>query len=174
MSTSWRVEKLTKQDVAIRQLRQAIRLFFAEGDMLAVHTLTAAALGVLGDLARGAGMPNPFRDEEDIRPEMRAAWRGARGRTQNFLKHADKDPAGVLRYNEEETVLVMLEAVHVAQGVTDHRDTEFAAYFIWFMATYPDMVRPEIAEQLSKLPSAGQATTNRADYSSWLNSVPYR
>jgi hypothetical protein len=79
-----------------------------------------------------------------------------------------------LRYNEEETVLKILEAVHMAQGVTDHRDVEFTAYFIWFTAAYPDMVRRDIAERLSKLPSAGLATTNRADYAQWLSTVPYR
>jgi hypothetical protein len=71
MGVAWRVEELTKQDVAVRQLRQAIRLFFAEGDMLAVHTLTSAALTVLADLARKAGIANPFGDEAHLRPEMR-------------------------------------------------------------------------------------------------------
>ena len=46
MEESPPLELVTKLEAAERQLRVAIRLFFERKDMIAVHTLTAAALEI--------------------------------------------------------------------------------------------------------------------------------
>jgi hypothetical protein len=50
--------KVTKREAASRQLNQGIRLFFDRGDMLAVHTLTAAAFQLFADLGQ-VSWPEP-------------------------------------------------------------------------------------------------------------------
>jgi ribosomal protein S7 len=65
-------ETVTKLEVAERQLRVAIRLFFERRDMIAVHTLAAAAQGVLRDLGRRKGFMSIFEEGiTNIRPEKR-------------------------------------------------------------------------------------------------------
>ncbi|MBK8384257.1 MAG: hypothetical protein IPL11_00655 [Candidatus Accumulibacter sp.] len=49
---------LTKAEVAVRQLDQAIRLFL-EGDLLSSLTLAGAAEEILGKLCERAGSPCP-------------------------------------------------------------------------------------------------------------------
>ena len=55
MSETAPFEKLTKLEVAERQLRVAIRLFFERKDAVAVHTLAAASRDLLNDLAKRKG-----------------------------------------------------------------------------------------------------------------------
>ena len=86
-----KVSVVTKRDAAVRQLDQAIRLFFRRGDMLAVHTLTGAAFQLFADLGKISDIVSRFRSEELIRPERMNEWVQALNNTQNFLKHADRD-----------------------------------------------------------------------------------
>lgn len=46
---------ISKLEAARRQLEAAIRLFFLNGDPVAIHTLTGAARGLLGDLSHAEG-----------------------------------------------------------------------------------------------------------------------
>jgi hypothetical protein len=56
-----RYEIVSKLEVADRHLRVAIRAFFERKDLIAVHTLAAAAQGVLADLARPRGIKEYLR-----------------------------------------------------------------------------------------------------------------
>lgn len=85
MSGKYQYQIISKVDAADRQLRVAIRLFFERKDLLAVHTLAAAAQGILTDLTRPKDIKIIF---DRLDPDLRRAFRAA----QNFLKHADKDP----------------------------------------------------------------------------------
>ena len=49
-----RIVKLSKEDVARRQLDQAIKLMFEGGDVVSVHTLASAASQVFADLLKHA------------------------------------------------------------------------------------------------------------------------
>jgi hypothetical protein len=70
--------KLSKLDVARRQLETAITLYFHESDPVSIHTLTAAAHGVLRDLSRvheqGNRMMTDFIPDyvpPEVKPEFR-------------------------------------------------------------------------------------------------------
>jgi hypothetical protein len=62
------IERIAKLDAAERQLTAAIRLFFQEGDSLAVHTLACAAHDVLQSLMRHRGL-----GKHDQEPQIRSA-----------------------------------------------------------------------------------------------------
>lgn len=87
-------ETVTKIDAAERQLRVAIRLFFERKDMIAVHTLAAAALEVLRQLGASVGFKSIMFDLPDdlIIPEKRKEIVEIFRQAQNFFKHAGKDP----------------------------------------------------------------------------------
>jgi hypothetical protein len=103
--------QVTKTEAAERQLRQAIRLVFQRGDMLAIHTLGAASLQLLADLGKPQGILSPIRYTDRIKSEYQKEWFRALNRTQNFLKHADNDAGIAHEYDENETLLLLFEAV---------------------------------------------------------------
>ena len=64
---------ISKLDAAKRQLETYIRLYFHSGDPVAMHTLTAAAFGIIRDLnEKRSGTPT-LRDRvfENVKPEQK-------------------------------------------------------------------------------------------------------
>ena len=102
---------LTKFDVAERQLLQAIRLFFAGGDPVSVHTVSEAAAQVLYDIRGFLGIENRLRDSDLIRSEYRREWLATLGRSRNFFKHADRDPSDVHEFKDEFNHFSLLDGV---------------------------------------------------------------
>jgi hypothetical protein len=91
--------KVTKLDAAKRQLNQAIRLWFGDGDPVFVHTLTGAAMQVISDLLKHRGEPELLFNNPIVKPEMRREYVNAVRSWANFLKHADEDPEGEIEFN---------------------------------------------------------------------------
>jgi hypothetical protein len=84
---------LPKLDVALRQLETAVTLYFQSSDPISIHTLTAAAYNVLQDIKkhRGAGF-QMFKDADMVYPEKRREYVEMLNESENFFKHADRDP----------------------------------------------------------------------------------
>jgi hypothetical protein len=89
---------IDKFDVAQRQLDCAIRLWVAEEDSLAVHTLAYAASCFLRDL---------FGNQKT---EVLRKFKGSQrfGEVPNFLKHADRDPDYILNARSKLSVHLTL------------------------------------------------------------------
>jgi hypothetical protein len=85
---------ITKLDAARRQLDTAISLFFDGADSLSVHTLAYASFKILFDIY-------PLHKKDDfavkIDEMIRVLGWQRFNETANFLKHADCDPAELLR-----------------------------------------------------------------------------
>ena len=79
-------EVVTRLEAADRQLRVAIRLFFERKDLIAVHTLTAAARGILRELARPRGIVGIDATIERLSPEYQKMVRQAINEAQNFFQ----------------------------------------------------------------------------------------
>lgn len=59
---------------------------------------------------------------------------------QNFLKHADKDPAAALSFDEEDNDHVLFMAT-LECGTLGHRlSLRMQAFQIWYLAAYPEQV----------------------------------
>lgn len=90
---------VTKLEAAERQLRAAIRLFFERKDIIAVHTLAAAALDIFRQVGRPRGFKSLYdRAGERNRPEKRREVLNLFREAQNFFKHAGKDPRKELKF----------------------------------------------------------------------------
>ena len=164
----WEVSVVTKRDAAVRQLNQAIRLFFRGGDLLSVHTLTGAAFQLLADLGKASGIVSRFRSEELIRPERMKEWMQALNSTQNFLKHATRDEDGTLKYVEEGTVLFLYEAVELAGRLIAEGSREWLAFRVWFVFSFPELIEPRILEALRAANTVRIDQTDRALWAQWL------
>ncbi len=160
--------KVTKPDAASRQLNQGIRLFFERGDMLAVHTLTAAAFQLFEDLGRGAGIVSRFRSDEFLQAERIDELTRAFRRTQNFLKHADKDCDATLDYVEEGTVLFVYEAVELAGRIAVEDTPERFAFRAWFVFSFPELFDPAYIEEVRAGTPTDLTPTDRDLWALWL------
>lgn len=139
MEQSAPFETVTKLEVAERQLRVAIRMFFERRDMIAVHTLAAAALDILRQLSRPAGYKSVFDLVDDVViPEKRTELRKIMRAAQNFFKHAGKDATDKFNFYFEATKFDLIDASRLLVLITGHHARETAAFTLWFLGKYPD------------------------------------
>lgn len=131
--------RLTKLEIAERQLGQAIRLFFDGGDDVSIHTLTAAAGDILDDLAKARGVTT-FIEEifGRIVPEDHQQLRQAMRSPQNGFKHADRDADSMVEYDRHMTVLHLYQTCVTHQRLTDVHLPETLVFEVWLHMTYPE------------------------------------
>jgi len=131
------IEHLTKLEVATRQLKEAIWLFFNQHDSIAIHTLVAAAHQVLYDLAKDKGIVS-IKNYPLIREEMRSYWRKRLSEAENYFKHAERDPEATLEFRPLLTQCFLIDALHLHQQLTQSVFSEAIVYGVWFARKYPD------------------------------------
>lgn len=144
------LETISKLDAARRQLRTSIRLFFADEEAISVHTIVAAAHGILRDLrgeysikiAEGVEMHGKgsfIKDNPLVRPEKKAMLDRAINKAQNFFKHADKDPSGELHFHAGLTEMLLFDACMMYQSIAGRHLREGSLFMMWYMVKYPEM-----------------------------------
>ncbi len=104
---------ISKLDAARAQLDAAIEMYFVGDNPVAIHTLTAAAYNILRDIALKKGSEHPFIKTAfvDEYPESKhKILREFLNHPENFFKHADKDPTGVIEFDPEMTEVFLLDA----------------------------------------------------------------
>ncbi len=81
-----------------------------------------------------------------IRPEMRKRWRAeAETKFVNFLKHADKDPDGVLENVDEMINDLTLFLACILYNDLGHQSTpEMASFMIWYSGIHPGHIRDDL------------------------------
>jgi len=148
---------VSKLDTARRQLETAIRLFFYDGDFVSTHTLAAASFNVLNDLSRQAGADKKsMRDEllEHVRADKKKWLVNRLRETENFMKHADRDPDETHSFDPGMTTFLLVDAVRCYWKITGENTLLTQAYFMWFMTEHPDVF--VIPEQYLAMLSVGQ------------------
>src|SRR6266852_3470274 len=133
---------LNKLEVARRQLETAIQMYFNGGDPLSTHSLATAALEVLSGLnnaRKGSPMLSDLESSGAIRPDKlelaRRVFRGA----QNFFKHADKDPEGVLDFNPEATAFYLHDAVEKYRELSKENPPIVRVFALWFRVQWTEV-----------------------------------
>lgn len=125
---------ITKLEASRRELDAAIRMFFKNEDMLAVHTVSRAAFRVLFDIT----------SEGDTRRALASHIKkvGIRrfNEETNFLKHADQDPGAEI----DDTFHVYTESgIGMAIGLYKHHNNslspEMVSFLVWSQFMRPDL-----------------------------------
>jgi hypothetical protein len=124
-------------EAAARQLDEAIRMLFQGRDIIAVHTVAAAAEGILDDVAASRRL---FRLFDFIRPERQKEFREAVRRAQNFFKHADRNPNDSLDFSTEQTHHVIFNAVLLTGLLGIQHSFERGVFAGWYFVEYPDVL----------------------------------
>lgn len=126
---------ISKIEAAQRQLDCAIRLYIAEDDDLAVHTLSRAAFRLLYDLYPVMKDDGFSRDLEKLIKNL--GW-GRFNQAANFLKHADQDPTATDNIHETDTQMGIGFAVILYTRLTGGYTPEMRAFDEWMRVTNPD------------------------------------
>lgn len=135
---TWPEMRATKIEAAKRQLDAGVRMLFAKEDALAVHTLAFAAYGLLRDLSKGVGPTDTLkRLEADANLREGTEFWGDLKRLANFLKHADRDSAEMIRgIPEEFNEAVLLMDCFLLREISDLSSPESQALWLWHHALY--------------------------------------
>lgn len=132
---------ISKLDVAKRELEHAIRLFFLSGDPIIIHLNASSAQEVLRDLCRSKnissfvnGMSEIIR--EDKRKEVMKIFK----KPYNFMKHADKDPDGIIEFNPTVNRITIWDCVDMYNHLTGEMTGLMQSYRGWFYASNPNFL----------------------------------
>lgn len=154
------IERVTKLDAARRQLSTAIRLFFERRDTISIHTLVAAAQGIMHDLLKkqGPGKGSFVKSAAFIRPDKKAEYIELITSAQNFFKHADWEPAdAILDFYPEPIAFSILDVVDMLQRYTGRHQADAIVFLLWFGLKHPGILEPN--ELLQRLTQRNQART---------------
>ncbi|MGH3631605.1 MAG: hypothetical protein ACRDRL_29725 [Sciscionella sp.] len=124
--------KVSKLDAARRQLRTAIRLWFEDGDPVAIHTLIAAAYDILHTLSRRKGARDLIFDSRLIKDEYRRKWIKLNKSEAAFFKHADYDPEGEIDFVLFTNEFFMLFSMSALHKMNELLGLEENAFLKWF------------------------------------------
>lgn len=132
---------ISKIDAAKRQLETFIRMYFNNGDPVAMHTLVAAAFGVIQDLNQKRGGSPTFRDLifQNVKPEFHKQLRDKLNEAQNFFKHSDRDHEAVLEFNPELTEFIAMDACTKYAELTGEFPPLFQILNGWMMITHQNI-----------------------------------
>jgi len=133
---------LTRQDVASRELIEAVRQFFADGDPVVIHLLASAALDVITPIAK-AGDKTTLQDitDERVDPLYLDSWRLVRKEAYNFFKHGGAKADDKLRtFRPIVNEAVLFEACTAFGTVFDDAPIEIKLFQFWFLARHPKIL----------------------------------
>lgn len=131
---------ISKIEGAKRTLAAAIRLFFERGDAVAIHTLAAAAQGVIRDIAksRGSKRTSILHDNPHVPPHAQKQWMKILNAPRNFFKHADSDPDGALEFDERANETLLLDGALILCELEEYLQ-EANTFIGWFTTANPEL-----------------------------------
>jgi len=126
---------ITKLEAANRQLCAAIRLFFADGDAVAVHTLACAAREIYEKHCRttGRGRMFDFVQSGNSGHAERDLW-NILNAARNFFKHEGTSLSESIEFEDSMNDFVLLTAcTDCATLCSPHQPPEVQAYSLWYL-----------------------------------------
>lgn len=162
--------KVSKLEVARDQLDAAIEVFFSSDNAVAVHTLTAAAYNVLRDIAKRDGSDFPFIKTgfiatlKESEKNKVIAFLNA---PENFFKHADRDPDGILEFDPQLTELMLIDACSYFKENPEFKPKHFDAIKVWAGSLREDISRDSPEGQLTLAVVQALRTGGRRKFWDW-------
>lgn len=134
--------KITKVESVIRQLDQAIELFFFEKDVISCLTLIGASRVILINLSEHAWTHSWM--QWVIKPERRAEFERIMRKEQNFFKHAEKDWFADIEFDTKKIELLLIDAIIIYEQLPECKCTKNMLKFqMYFLVHNPDLVDEE-------------------------------
>lgn len=141
---------LTKATVARHQLATAIDLYFSEGDVISVYSLSANAWEVIDVLCTKAGVESmsiQARENVPAGKDLKRDYINSPHR--NFFKHANCDPEACLEpLSVAHVESLIFLAVEDYIRLYNRSPIQFQAFQAWYLAKYPDRLEATIGTDL--------------------------
>lgn len=143
-------QTVSKVDVATRQIREAVLLFFERRDIIVIHTVIASAHQILCDLARRAGISSVVKNTAALKDDEVQSFLRDVNYPYNFFKHADRDPDKSVNIGPMErlTADFIMDAILMLQRLTGSIPRDGHIYWAWFVSRY--------REEFDNLPADGE------------------
>jgi hypothetical protein len=142
---------ITKLEAARRQIDFAIEHHFSEGDPFAIHTVIAAALGILRELAELRGDVRTHEAFKGIiRPGKEREFWAVVNRASNFLKHADRDPQAMLddvRAEINDAAIFMAASYYA--DLSGNVSRPMSVFLAWHASFHPELLTDEYRASLA-------------------------
>jgi hypothetical protein len=135
-----RIDKLW---AASRQLDAAIRMLFAEEDLVAVHTIVGAASAILSKLIEIRAPEKSWdRVSQNASGLDSNTYSNIIRKTEIFLKHADHDPDSVHEFSAADTPGILMWAIMNLAELQKLTQTQ-QVFQLWFLACNLDLIDSE-------------------------------
>ncbi|HUD60129.1 MAG TPA: hypothetical protein VMQ99_11575 [Acetobacteraceae bacterium] len=143
MAESETTIQVTKINAVHRQIDPAIRMWFADDDPVAIHTLVAAAHELLHTLFKRAGLAGLLFDSPSIKKEWRSTVAKAIKAPATFFKHAQRDPDATLTFHPGVNETILLYCASALDRMNEAKSIEVIALAWWLWLREPELFLPE-------------------------------
>ncbi len=162
--------KISKLDAAKRQLEVAIKLYFNDADPVSIHTLTAAAHGILSDLnIKFQGNPMIVSDylfKKDFKKQINQQITKYR----NHFKHADRDPEATMDFNPSVNEVYIFDCCLKYEELTGEAIPSLTIFKHWFASGNVDTFSFD-SEKRERIRSIRNRYENKVTYYSEMLSA---
>ena len=172
--------RLTKLDVARRQLDAALEMWFHYCDPVPIHTLASAAHEVFAYLCKHKGLPPLMFDPALCRPGKAGLVKAALHRHYNFFKHSNTDPDATTEFPPETSEAFIYMGIEGWRTLGGERRELDDAFTLFFLMRHPDLHSvdtPERVEhfilmtELAQMMPLGDRAEFLRDYQLWCRRV---
>jgi hypothetical protein len=125
--------RISKLDVARRQLRTAITLWFGDGDPVSIHTLACAAYEIIHFISRKRGVRRDLLfDTLVVKDEHQGAWAKLLKKPANFFKHANNDADATIDFKPTSSEGFIMFSLFALGLLQEPLESEESAFLSWF------------------------------------------
>lgn len=144
--------RVTKLDAARRQLQTAIQLWFEDGDVISVHTLSAAAHGIIHDLNRAKKGPPLLFDSPTFDKKFKQQAVSILKSFENFCKHADsrKHKETEMEFEPEATIGFIFTCIYGLTFLKEPLTPLETAFRSWVWVNRPNFLNEEIKKAVAE------------------------
>lgn len=140
--------KLTKLEVARRQLETSIILFFSDGDEVSIHALSSSANDILKDLGKFYNKKTIHNDIFNIiKKEKRNEIFKIINKPKNYFKHANIKPDEELTFNPSSNEYFIFIAIQSYSEINGKVTPAMMAFRVYFYLKNPKLVDFKEMEQ---------------------------
>ncbi|MDD3284145.1 MAG: hypothetical protein PHZ07_00955 [Patescibacteria group bacterium] len=146
--------KITKIEASKRQLDCALELFLNDQDIVSIHTLASASQKILLDLKSNKKFKATSLIYDKllayVKDDKKSYFITKTRSYQNFFKHADNDPDGILEFNPEMNMYVLLDSILLYEQITNNISFWMGTYKAYFLLSNPELINIESFPESSK------------------------
>ena len=136
---------LDKKDVVVRELNQAIRMFFHNEDPICIHLLVCSANNILHSLMNANKQPillgyngllQKIYIKKEFQEEFRKEFEMKRHDFYNFFKHAKKDVNKIIDFNPNLNIYFMFENLIFIKQLNIQFTKEMQYFYFWLYVSH--------------------------------------